>query len=209
MGAEVMNGARGDPIKVAIVEDQKTIREGLALLIDGARGFRCTGSFGSMEDALPTVGEDPPDIVLVDLGLPGMSGVEGIRRLAERFPDLPMLVLAVYDDDDRILEAVLAGASGYVLKKTPPGLLLALLRSMSEGEAPMSPELARQILGLLSNGEAAARLAPDEARILEKLAAGHVYQTATVEVALSPRQIGLRMRGVYEKIHLASARSTV
>jgi DNA-binding NarL/FixJ family response regulator len=196
---------RGDPIDVAIVEDQKTIREGLALLIDGAAGFRCTGSFGSMEEALSRIGHSPPDIFLIDLGLPGMPGVEGIRRLAERFPDLPMLVLAVYDDDDRTLDAVLAGARGYVLKKTPPELLLACLRSLSEGEAPMSPELARQLLGVLSAGETSSRLTSDETRILAKLSEGHVYQTAAAELGLPVREIGLRMKRVYDRIHLRAA----
>jgi DNA-binding NarL/FixJ family response regulator len=201
-----MKGPRGDPINVAIVEDQKTIREGLALLIDGAVGWRCTGSFGSMEEALLRIGPDPPDIILIDLGLPGMSGVEGIQALGERFSDLPILVLAVYDDDDRILDAVVAGASGYVLKKTPPDLLLACLHSVSEGEAPMSPELAREVLGLLSNGETASRLTSDETRILEKLAEGHVYQTAAAELALPAREIGLRIKRIYDRVHLRSAK---
>jgi DNA-binding NarL/FixJ family response regulator len=195
----------GDPIRVAIVEDQRTIREGLALLIDGAVGFRCTGPFASMKDALPKVVADPPSVLLIDLGLPGMSGVEGIRKLHERLPGLPVLVLAVYDDDDRILEAVLAGARGYALKKTPPDVLLACLRSVSAGEAPMSPELARQVLGLWSNGKTASGLSPDEVRILEKLAEGHVYQTAAVELTLPAREIGFRMKRVYDRIHLQFA----
>jgi DNA-binding NarL/FixJ family response regulator len=205
MGAEIMNGPRGDPINVAIVEDQKTIREGLALLIDGAIGFRCAGSYSSMEEALSQIAHDSPDIILIDLGLPGMSGVEGIQKLGERCPDLPMLVLAVYDDDDRILDAVIAGASGYVLKKTPPDLLLACLHSVSEGEAPMSPELAREVLGLLSNGETASQLTSEETRVLEKLAAGHVYQTAAAELALPTREIGLRIKRIYDRVHLRSA----
>jgi len=200
-----MSRTRGDPIDVAIVEDEKTIREGLAVLIDGAIGFRCAGAFGSMEQALSRIGRDPPDVVLVDLGLPGISGLEGIRRLSERFPDVPLLVLAVYDDDDRILDAVLAGAQGNVVKKTPPDLLLTCLRSVSDGEAPMSPDLARKVLGLLTNGETPSRLVSDDARILEKLAAGHVYQTAAAELSLSPREIGLRMKRVYDRLHLRTA----
>src|SRR5262245_66035818 len=107
-------------IKVAIIEDRREIREGLATLIDGTDGFRCIGSFRSMEEALGQIGRDLPDVVLNDIGLPGMSGIEGIKVLKERYPDLQVLMLTVYDDDERIFDAICAGACGYLLKKTPP-----------------------------------------------------------------------------------------
>src|SRR5438128_475766 len=91
-----------DPIKVAIIEDVRALREGFAILIDGTAGYRCTGSFRSMEEALSKIGSALPDVALVDIGLPGMSGLEGVRLLKERYPDLLLLMLTVYDDDDRI-----------------------------------------------------------------------------------------------------------
>src|SRR5262245_24785200 len=110
-------------VSVAIVEDQREIREGLGALIDGTPGFRCIGRYRSMEDALAGV-RDPPHVVLMDIGLPGMSGIEGVRRLRERFPSLVVLMITVYGDDERIFEAICAGASGYLLKMTPPARLL-------------------------------------------------------------------------------------
>src|SRR5258708_25178716 len=111
-------------IKVAIIEDQRDIREGLATLINCTEGHRCTLSFGSVEEALKPLGQDLPHVVLIDIGLPGMSGIEGIRLFKERYPTLLTLVLSVYDDDDRIFEALCAGACGYLLKKTSMSRLL-------------------------------------------------------------------------------------
>lgn len=115
-----------ETIKVAIIEDQRPIRDCLAVLLNGTSGFRCTASFNSMEEALEKIGVDPPDIALVDLGLPGMSGIAGMRILKELRPELRLLALTVYDDDDRIFDALCAGASGYLLKKTPPARLRQL-----------------------------------------------------------------------------------
>src|SRR6516225_1451244 len=106
--------------KVAIVEDQQKFRECLRILIDGTDGFRCAGIFRSMEEALHRIGFDLPDVALVDIGLPGMSGIDGIRILKDRHPNIRLLMLTVYDDDQRIFEALCAGATGYLLKKTPP-----------------------------------------------------------------------------------------
>ena len=124
-------------IRVALIEDQPHIREGMAVLIDGTEGYRTAGKYGSMEEALAALRCDQTDVVLVDIGLPGLSGIEGIRRLKESCPRLPLLVLTVYDDDDRIFEALCAGACGYLLKKTPPARLLESIREVVEGGAPM------------------------------------------------------------------------
>src|SRR5438552_9795517 len=135
-------------IRVAIVEDRREIREGLAMIVNGTPGFRCSGSYRSMEEALEHIAGALPDVVLNDIGLPGMSGIEGIRILKERHPSLVVLMLTVYDDDDRIFEALCAGASGYLLKKTQPARLLESLRDAVAGGAPMSPEVARRVVAL-------------------------------------------------------------
>ena len=136
------------PIKVAIVEDHQKIREGLMALIDGTEGFRAAGSFRSMEEALAGIGQDLPDVALLDIGLPGMSGIEGVRVLKERYPHLLFLMLTVYDDDARIFDAICAGACGYLLKNTPPARLLESLQDVMAGGAPMSPEVARRVIEL-------------------------------------------------------------
>jgi DNA-binding NarL/FixJ family response regulator len=123
------------------------IGDGLAALINGTEGYCCTGAFRSMEQALAGIGASLPDIVLVDIGLPGMSGIDGIRFLKERYPALHFLILTIYDDDERIFEALCAGACGYLLKRTTPARLLESLKEVSEGGAPISPEVARRAFG--------------------------------------------------------------
>src|SRR5262245_36737970 len=127
-----------NPIRVAVIEDQSEIREGLRLLIAGTPGYRSTGAYPSMEAALKQIEGDLPDVVLVDIGLPGMSGTDGIRLLKERHPGLPAVMLTVYEDDERVFEAMCAGACGYLLKSTPPARLLEGLREVVDGGAPMS-----------------------------------------------------------------------
>ena len=131
-----------DVVRVATVEDQRGIREGLRFFLDNAPGFRCTGCFGSLEEALPTLTPASEDIVLMDLALPGLSGIDGIRLLHRRHPELKLVALTIYDDDDRIFEALCAGASGYLLKKTPPPRLFECLQDVVNGGAPMTPEVA-------------------------------------------------------------------
>src|SRR5271169_5726720 len=134
--------AGSDTTKVAIIEDQFRIREGLRVLIDGTSGYRCMGAFGSMEEALPAIASQAPDVVLLDIGLPGMSGIEGIPLLKKRLQGLSVVMLTVYDDDKCILDALCAGACGYLLKETPPTRLLESLSEALDGGAPMSPAVA-------------------------------------------------------------------
>ena len=124
-------------IKVAIVEDQRDIREGLASLIKYTDGYQCTGSYRSMEEALEKIRSELPEIMLVDIGLPGMNGIEGIRLLKENYPQLLLLMLTVYDDDEMIFDALCAGACGYLLKKTPPALLIAARPAVPSSRLPV------------------------------------------------------------------------
>src|SRR5437763_1350968 len=148
---EIMDTQMTPPevIKVAIIEDRREIREGLSMLIGGTEGYACTGSYRSMEEALDKISRELPDVVLSDIGLPGMDGIEGIKHLKARHPDLLILMLSVYDDDDRIFEALCAGACGYLLKKTPPVRLIESLKEAVMGGSPMSPEVARRVITLL------------------------------------------------------------
>ena len=141
-------GTEKSTIGVAIIEDDRRIRVGLATLINGTAGYRCGLSFRSMEDALARPWSEAPDVALVDLGLPGMSGIDGLKLLREKYPRMALLMLSVYEDDERIFEALCAGASGYLLKKTPPNKLLEYLAEVLRGGAPMSPEVARRVVRL-------------------------------------------------------------
>jgi len=204
---------RPSTIKVAIVEDRRDIREGLAMLINGTEGYRCTSAFRSMEDALEAIDRDLPDVVLADIGLPGMSGIEGIRILKERHHDLAVLMLTVYDDDDRIFDALCAGACGYLLKNTPPARLLASLEEAVTGGSPMSPEIARRVVTLFRDirppEKADYQLTPHEMRLLKLLVDGHNYKTAAKELEVSVNTISFHMRRIYEKLQVHSKSEAV
>src|SRR5215471_9725954 len=192
--------ARPSIIKVAIIEDLRDIREGLAVLINGTAGYRCTGVFSSMEGALENSDRDLPTVALVDIGLPGMSGIEGIRILKDRHTGLLMLMLTVYNDDERIFDALCAGACGYLLKNTPPARLLASLEEAVLGGSPMSPEIARRVVTLFRDirppEKAGHQLTPHEARLLKLLVDGHNYKTAAQELGVSVNTISFHMRHI-------------
>jgi len=193
-------------IRVAIIEDQREIREGLRELIDGAEDSRCSAAFGSVEETLSKIGTDLPEVVLVDIGLPGKSGIEGIRLLKERYPELVLVVLSVFDDDRRVFEAICAGASGYLLKKTPATRLIEGIRDAAAGGSPMSPEIAARVIALFRQTRPALiedhDLTPHEVRVLKLLVDGHNYKTAAVELSVSVNTISFHMRRIYDKLHV-------
>jgi DNA-binding NarL/FixJ family response regulator len=200
-------------IRVAIVEDRREIRDGLAMIINGTPGFRCTGAYRSMEEALERIAGDLPDVVLNDIGLPGMSGIDGIRILKERHPGLLVLMLTIYDDDDRIFEALCAGASGYLLKKTQPARLLESLRDAVAGGAPMSPEVARRVVALFRTfrppDDTNCELTPHEIRLLRLFVEGHNYKTAAAELGVSVHTISFHLRSIYDKLQVHSKSAAV
>jgi DNA-binding NarL/FixJ family response regulator len=200
-------------IKVGIIEDQQVLREGLAFLVDSTEGFRCTGSFGSVEQALRRISDDLPQVVLIDIGLPGMSGIEGIRILKKQWPELLLITLTVYEDDQKIFDALCAGASGYLLKRTPPARLVESLKEVVNGGAPMSPEVALRVISLFKNIRPPTRadyqLTPHELRLLKLLVEGHSYKTAAAELGSSINTIGTHMQSIYRKLQVHSKSEAV
>jgi DNA-binding NarL/FixJ family response regulator len=202
------------PVRVAIIEDQREIREGLRFLIDATTGYCCAGAFAAMEPALAVLTPAIADVVLMDLGLPGMSGIEGIRLLKARHPQLPLIALTIYEDNDRILEALCAGASGYLLKKTPPARLLECLQDAMRGGAPMSPEIAARVIALFREFRAPPppadhALTPHEVRILTLLAEGHSYKTAAEALGKSINTVAFHMKSIYAKLQVHSKSEAV
>ncbi|MBX7173783.1 MAG: response regulator transcription factor [Pyrinomonadaceae bacterium] len=200
-------------IKVAIIEDRREIREGLAMLITYTDGFECTGKYGSMEEALASIRHKLPDVVLSDIGLPGMDGIEGIRILKEKYPHLTILMLSVYDDNERIFDALCAGACGYLLKKTPPAKLIESLRDAISGGAPMSPEVARKVITLFRDFRPPEKvnydLTPHEIRLLKLLVEGHSYKTAAAELRVTVNTISFHLKNIYEKLQVHSKSEAV
>ena len=200
-------------IKVAVIEDHRDYREYLSALLAGTEGFRCTGSFRSMEEALQKIGFDLPEVALVDIGLPGMNGVEGIRLLKAKYPELLLLTLTIHDDDERIFDALCAGASGYLLKKTPPTRLFESLQDAIAGGAPMSPEVARRVIALFRDirppERADYQLTPHELRLLKLFVDGHNYKTAAAELKVTPSTINFHLQNIYQKLQVHSKTEAV
>jgi DNA-binding NarL/FixJ family response regulator len=208
-----METVQTNVIKTAVVEDMRDIRDGLTTLINFTDGFRCTGSYRSMEEALARLGDEVPDVLLSDIGLPGMSGIDGIRIIKDRYPDMQILMLTVYDDDDRIFDALCAGASGYLLKRTPPAKLLENIREAMSGGAPVSPEVASRVIRFFREFHSAERadydLTPHETRLLKLLTEGYNYTTAAEKLGVSYNTIKFHVRHIFDKLQVHSKSEAV
>src|SRR3984893_18093273 len=134
-----------DPTRLLIVEDDRVTRDGLRQLVDDTPGFSCLTVFGSLEQVLATRAGEPPEVVLLDIKLPGVPGSRGVGSLRQRWPNAAILMLTAFEDEDKIFESLCTGATGYLLKRTPPARLLEAVREAHAGGAPMSPEIARQV----------------------------------------------------------------
>ena len=200
-------------IRVVIVEDQREVREGLATLLDATPGFVCSASFGRMEDALVAVAAIQPGLMLVDLGLPGMQGTEGISVLRDDFPAMPILALTVYDDDERVFAALCAGASGYLLKNTSSERLVTALNDAMMGGSPMSPEVARHVVRLFREFRPPARseyrLTSHEVELLKLLIDGHHYKTAADALGVTTNTVSYHLKNIYTKLQVHSKSEAV
>lgn len=189
------------------------MREILAALVARAPDLELCGSFANMEDALAAFGSAPVDVVLADIGLPGMSGIEGVRRLKAIQPDAQVLMLTVFADNTHIFEAICAGASGYLLKDTPREKLLSAIRELAAGGAPMTAAIARKVVTMFQNAPpvqpGSVALSPRELEVLRLLADGHVYKTAADRLQVSIDTVRYHVRHIYEKLHVHSKSEAV
>jgi DNA-binding NarL/FixJ family response regulator len=200
-------------IRVAIIEDKRPAREGIAMLIDGTPGYRCVGMFNSMEEAVRLVGREVPDVLLLDIHLPGMLGSEGVRLLKEKYPVMQVLMLTIYEDEERVFESICNGACGYLLKKTPPAKLLDAIREAHEGGSPMSPEIARKVISVFQKTRPPEKpdqdLTPQEVRLLKLLADGYGYRAAAQRMNISVNTVRQYIRSIYDKLHVHSKNEAV
>lgn len=199
--------------RVVIIEDLREIREGLVALINGTSGFDCVASYEMMETALARIKNDRPDVILTDLGLPGISGIEGIEKLRAIFPETPILALTIYDNDEQIFKALCNGASGYLLKNTPPTRLLESLQEALAGGSPISPAIAARVVRLFREFRppqaADYRLTPQETELLKLLIEGHHKKTAAREMGISFHTISFHLKNIYEKLQVHSKTEAV
>jgi DNA-binding NarL/FixJ family response regulator len=200
-------------IKVAIVEDNDEIREGLSVLIDDFEGYHCTATYPSGEEALKYLPAHKPDIVLMDIQLPGMSGIDCIKGLKEKLPNIQVMMLTVYEDDDKIYNSLIAGATGYILKKTPPAALLDAIRILYEGGSPMSDLIARKVVQSFQQMGASSKetenLSERETEILSYLAKGYHDKEIAEKFFISVETVRTHLRNVYKKLHVRSRTEAV
>jgi DNA-binding NarL/FixJ family response regulator len=202
-------------INVILVEDNKTIRDGLAALINGTEGFKCSGAFSDCESFLSKLDSLSVDVVLMDIGLPGMNGIEGVKRAKQINPDLSILMLTVYEESEMVYDALCAGAYGYLVKKTPPSRLIEAIKEVSEGGSPMSSRIARQVITSFQNYkdiqsvDSQYNLSVREREVLNHLAEGSNYQEIADELFISVDTVRHHIRNIYKKLQVHSQSEAV
>jgi DNA-binding NarL/FixJ family response regulator len=196
------------PIKVSIVEDNDQIREGLSVLINGSTGFQCVATYPTAENALKYLPAQKPDVVLMDIQLPGMSGIECVRELKRLLPDLQIMMLTIYEDDDNVFKSIVAGASGYVLKKTPPSELMDAVSDLHNGGSPMSDRIARKVVQAFQQMGKSSRetenLTQRESEVLSYVAKGFQDKEIAEKFFLSSETVRTHLRNIYKKLHVRS-----
>lgn len=196
-------------IAVSIIEDDESVRKILAGWTSQAKGFRCASQHPNAEDALEKLPAIAPDVVLMDINLPGVNGIQCVRRLKATLPTTQFLMLTVYEDSEHIFEALAAGASGYLLKRTPRGELLAAIRQVHEGGSPMTSYIARKVVQAFQRQQSSEKpemneLSPREWEVLELLARGYSYKEISSALAISIPTVNTHLHRTYEKLHVRS-----
>ena len=195
-------------INVVIVEDNNTIREGLAVLINGTQGYSCVGSFNDCESFLKKLHSLSIDVVLMDIALPGINGIEGVKKALEIKEDLDVLMLTIYEDSEVVFDALCAGACGYLVKKTPPSRLLEAIKEVHEGGSPMSSQIARQVIIAFKEGKDSIKdkssygLSEREKEVLTLLAQGNNYQQIGDQLFISVDTVRHHIKNIYKKLHV-------
>jgi len=200
-------------ILVSLVEDDKEIRESLKVLIDGSSGFKECCSYSNAEEAIRELPKTQPDVVLMDINLPGASGIECIIKLKPKIPQSNFIILTMYEDANLVFKALQAGAVGYLLKRTPPARLLEAIKETLDGGSPMSLQIARMVVKSFSGGKIAhdveENLTNRESEILKCLTRGMRYKEIADELFISVETVRSHLRKVYEKLQVRSAREAV
>ena len=201
------------PITISIVEDNDQLRGTLARVLNRAEGFQCISQFANAEDALKTLPQDKPDVVLMDINLPGMNGVECVRQLKPLCPTTQVIMLTVYEDTENIFNALAAGATGYMLKRTPRAELIEAIRDVLKGGSPMTTHIARKVVQSFQRSVASTQstedLSPREREVLDCLAQGFLYKEIAEKLAISYETVHTYIRRIYEKLQVRTRTEAV
>lgn len=197
-------------IKVCIIEDIDEIRQGFCFLINSSDELECISNYSNAEDALKDIEMNRPDVIIMDIGLPGMTGIECTREIKNRYPSIQILICSVYEDDERLFSSLSAGANGYILKRTSPAILLESIKDIHNGGAPMSSQVARKVVASLHTPESPKpeddlyKLSKREKEVLKLLADGFRNKEIAEKLFLSTHTVKSHIFHIYEKLHVQS-----
>ncbi len=201
-----MTASEGRPIRVAVIDDDSKLLEGLQCILQSARGISCAGAWRSVEEAWSALAKARPDVLLLDVQLPGVQGSLAARELRDRFPSMAILILTAFADSDKVFTSIRNGASGYLLKTARTAQLLDAIRAVHAGGSPISPEIARQMVEFFQPQHAPPdeqrEVTPQERRLLALLAEGYNYESAAVQMGVSINTVRNHVRGIYEKLQV-------
>ena len=200
-------------IKVAIFDDNRSLREGLFQLINGSGEFQCVGAFANCDHLIKNLKESKPDVVLMDIEMPGLSGIEAVKVLKENFPEIKVLMETIFEDSDKIFGAVCNGAEGYILKNTPPALILSAIKEIYEGGAPMTPSVASKVLKMVKKSQSSSTesfaLTEREKEILKSLVEGMSYKMIAATCFISIDTVSGHIKNIYKKLQVHSKSEAV
>src|SRR6185436_18246381 len=201
-------------IRVAIFEDNNNMREGLYQLINGSSGFTCTGAFPNCDDLIRRIEKSNPDVIVMDIEMPGISGIEGVKLVKEKFPEMKILMETIFEDDKKIFDSICAGAEGYILKNTAPSEILDAIKEIYEGGSPMTPTIANRVLKMVksqrtSDSKNIFNLTDREKEILSCLVEGMSYKLIADECTISIDTVNVHIKNIYKKLQVHSKSEAV
>jgi DNA-binding NarL/FixJ family response regulator len=203
-------------IRVTVFDDHKRVRDALGIIFKGTEGFEWGGGFTDCNNVLKDVEKSDPDVVLMDIEMPGRSGIDAVKLIHEKFPHIKVIMQTAFDDDDKVFYSICFGASGYMLKSTPPVQMLTAIQDVYNGGAPMSPSIARKVLEMFQMHPPSAqtadhdyRLSEREKQVLELLVKGESYKMIGSKLSISYDTVRSHMKSIYEKLHVASMTEAV
>ena len=204
-----------ESIRVTIFDDNKRVLDAIRMLVECTHGFVFAGAFENCNQLISNIEASQPDVILMDIDMPGITGIEAVKIVKDKYPDMPVLMQTVFDDDDKIFDAILAGAAGYILKNTPPAKILESIREVFHGGAPMSPGIARKVLKLFSKHipvkeeKENYNLSVREKEVLALLVNGKSYKMIADELSITYDTVRAHMKKIYEKLHVSSMTEAV